>query len=96
MILVVHPRIPRGDGNGLANPRATSLRQSRDTFLKAVARLFQHRSISYVVRRRSTAVFNSRQVSWGEEFHGPSMGKLSRGPFVVSVITRTALPSQLV
>lgn len=76
-ILVIHPRIPSGDANGPANPRSTSLRQSKDTFLEAAARLFQHRSIAYVMRRRSTAVCTSRQVNWTEGSDGPSIGKSS-------------------
>lgn len=77
MILAVHQRIPNGDTNGPASPRSTSLRQSRDTFKEAAARIFQHRSIAYVVRRRSTAVFTSRQTSWGDGAYGPSIGRFA-------------------
>ncbi|SPN96564.1 uncharacterized protein DNG_00087 [Cephalotrichum gorgonifer] len=76
LVLVVHPRITSGtEPAAQANPGVTSLRQTKDTFRKAAAHLFQHRSICDVICRVSTAVFTTHEVIWGtdNQEHGPSI-----------------------
>nr|XP_036582707.1 uncharacterized protein CTRU02_07260 [Colletotrichum truncatum]KAF6791498.1 hypothetical protein CTRU02_07260 [Colletotrichum truncatum] len=71
IVLVMHSRL--GDSEELARkpPGTMVLPYQEDTFRVASQRLFQHRSLSLIIKRISTAVFNKKLVKWENE---PSLG----------------------
>ncbi|OHE95971.1 hypothetical protein CORC01_08664 [Colletotrichum orchidophilum] len=59
LVLVMHQRLDAIDPHG-----AKALPYAESTFKILARRLYQHRSLSFLLKRASTAVFNCRSVSW--------------------------------
>ncbi|KAK8134610.1 hypothetical protein PG984_006622 [Apiospora sp. TS-2023a] len=65
MLLAMHERLP--------DRQASSVPYGKETLSDACKGLLQHRSLSFLLRRTSHAVFNKSQVRWnGREALGPS------------------------
>ncbi|KAF6809281.1 hypothetical protein CMUS01_13720, partial [Colletotrichum musicola] len=64
VILVMHPRLNGTDEITGSPLKLTALPYEDTTFRLATQKLHQHRSLCFSLGRVSTAVFNSRPVSW--------------------------------
>ncbi|KAK1960831.1 hypothetical protein LY78DRAFT_723805 [Colletotrichum sublineola] len=73
LVLVMHSRLNGIDSVSRVPLNALALPYKRDTFQVANAKLFQHRSLLSVIKRGSTALFNNRQVAWGDAPLGTSI-----------------------
>ncbi|KAK2016243.1 hypothetical protein LZ32DRAFT_601806 [Colletotrichum eremochloae] len=69
----MHSRLNGIDSVSRVPLNALALPYKRDTFQVANAKLFQHRSLLSVIKRGSTALFNNRQVAWGDAPLGTSI-----------------------
>ncbi|KAK2001140.1 hypothetical protein LX36DRAFT_747129 [Colletotrichum falcatum] len=69
----MHSRLDGANAISGAPLNALALPYNQDTFQIANKKLFQHRSLSFVINRGSTAIFNKRQVVWGDTPLGTSI-----------------------